>query len=247
MAFGSDELAREEYRKWLGRPWTDTVTAESRANVEAMLRDAASKVPPRWRHVESSVVTRCRCSRRVFGGAGRQRRPRRGHGPRPALGGRAPAAPGRSAAVDGARLLAAAPRRDALPAAVPDGLRGRADRRRGHAQGDRGRSRVVRAAGRKRTAHRGPGVPRRLRCRQHAGDRSDAGGRAHRRTRRRRERAHGRQRTAAGDLGAALPPRILDAVPGPPGAAGAGMPARGRPSRPRRCWRPSSPVRPMPS
>jgi len=51
VAFGSDELAREEYGKWLGQPWTDTVTAESRAKVESMLRDAASKVPPRWRHV----------------------------------------------------------------------------------------------------------------------------------------------------------------------------------------------------
>jgi len=51
VAFGSDELVREEYGKWLGQPWTDTVTAESRSKVEAMLRDAASKVPPRWRHV----------------------------------------------------------------------------------------------------------------------------------------------------------------------------------------------------
>ena len=51
VAFGSDELAREEYSKWLGQPWSDTVTPDSRSKVEAMLRDAASKVPPRWRHV----------------------------------------------------------------------------------------------------------------------------------------------------------------------------------------------------
>ncbi len=51
LAFGSEELSREDYGKWLGQPWADTVTAESRAKVEAMLRDAQAKVPPRWRHV----------------------------------------------------------------------------------------------------------------------------------------------------------------------------------------------------
>lgn len=51
LAFGSEELAREDYGKWLGQPWSDTVTADSRAKVEAMLRDAQAKVAPRWRHV----------------------------------------------------------------------------------------------------------------------------------------------------------------------------------------------------
>lgn len=51
LAFGSEELCREDYGKWLGQPWADTVTVESRAKVEALLRDAASKQPARWRHV----------------------------------------------------------------------------------------------------------------------------------------------------------------------------------------------------
>jgi transcriptional regulator PpsR len=51
LAFGSEELSREDYGKWLGQPWVDTVTAESRAKVDAVLRDVASKVPVRWRHV----------------------------------------------------------------------------------------------------------------------------------------------------------------------------------------------------
>jgi transcriptional regulator PpsR len=51
LAFGSEELSREDYRKWLGQPWADTVTAESRAKVEALLHDAATKAPARWRQV----------------------------------------------------------------------------------------------------------------------------------------------------------------------------------------------------
>ena len=51
VAFGSEELSREDYRKWMGQLWADTVTAESRPKVEALLRDAAAKSPPRWRHV----------------------------------------------------------------------------------------------------------------------------------------------------------------------------------------------------
>jgi len=52
MAFGSDDLLGEGYGNWLGQPWTGTVTAESRATVESMLHDAASKEPLRWRHVD---------------------------------------------------------------------------------------------------------------------------------------------------------------------------------------------------
>jgi len=51
LAFGSEELCREDYGKWLGQPWADTVTAESRVKIESLLRDAASKQPARWRHV----------------------------------------------------------------------------------------------------------------------------------------------------------------------------------------------------
>jgi len=51
VAFGSDELSREGYAKWLGQPWVDTVTPESRPKVEALLRDAAANVPSKGRHV----------------------------------------------------------------------------------------------------------------------------------------------------------------------------------------------------
>jgi len=53
VSFNSEELSREleGYEKWLGSPWAETVTAESRPKVEAILREAASKADPRWRHV----------------------------------------------------------------------------------------------------------------------------------------------------------------------------------------------------
>lgn len=51
MAFGNDALAREWDDAWLGRHWQDTVTSDSRAKVDALLREAESGAPPRWRHV----------------------------------------------------------------------------------------------------------------------------------------------------------------------------------------------------
>ncbi len=36
---------------WIGRPWSATVTIESRAKVDAILREAAGNATPRWRHV----------------------------------------------------------------------------------------------------------------------------------------------------------------------------------------------------
>ena len=51
VALGSDELAREDYGKWLGKRWSDTVTVESRPKIEALLKDAAAKATPRWRQV----------------------------------------------------------------------------------------------------------------------------------------------------------------------------------------------------
>ena len=51
VAFGSDELSNEGYAKWLGQPWVDTVTVESRPKVEALLRDAAANVATKNRHV----------------------------------------------------------------------------------------------------------------------------------------------------------------------------------------------------
>lgn len=50
MAFGSEELSAEWSRKWLGQPWIETVTIESRPKIEALLREAAA-AEPRWRQV----------------------------------------------------------------------------------------------------------------------------------------------------------------------------------------------------
>jgi transcriptional regulator PpsR len=51
LAFGSDELLGEGYYDWLGKPWADTVTVESRAKVEALLRESRANAVPRWRHI----------------------------------------------------------------------------------------------------------------------------------------------------------------------------------------------------
>lgn len=51
VAFGSDELSSEGYSRWLGQPWVDVVTPESRPKVEALLRDAGSTKVSQWRHV----------------------------------------------------------------------------------------------------------------------------------------------------------------------------------------------------
>ena len=51
LAFGSEDLLREGYYDWLGKPWADTVTIESRPKVEALLRESRSNAAPRWRHI----------------------------------------------------------------------------------------------------------------------------------------------------------------------------------------------------
>lgn len=52
LAIGSDDLNGEGYSTWLGRPWIETVTVESRPKIEAMLRNAGPNgASPRWRHV----------------------------------------------------------------------------------------------------------------------------------------------------------------------------------------------------
>ncbi|MES2974262.1 MAG: transcriptional regulator PpsR [Pseudomonadota bacterium] len=51
MAFGSDELLSHGYQDWLGKPWAQTVTLESRPKIEAMLSDAHTGAGARWRHV----------------------------------------------------------------------------------------------------------------------------------------------------------------------------------------------------
>ncbi|HJE24180.1 transcriptional regulator PpsR [Methylorubrum populi] len=45
------DLEGEGIESWLGRPWIDTVTVESRPKIDALLRDASSDAMTRWRQV----------------------------------------------------------------------------------------------------------------------------------------------------------------------------------------------------
>ncbi len=51
VAFGNEELAREAYRNWIGRRWTDTVTVESKPKIEEMIRESQNLQVSRWRQV----------------------------------------------------------------------------------------------------------------------------------------------------------------------------------------------------
>lgn len=51
LSFGSDTLSSDEYSHWLGRPWIETVAADSRAKVEELIRDAGSESPTRGREI----------------------------------------------------------------------------------------------------------------------------------------------------------------------------------------------------
>lgn len=51
LALGSDDLVDEVAESWIGRPFIDTVTGESRGKVEDLLAEAGSATATRWRHV----------------------------------------------------------------------------------------------------------------------------------------------------------------------------------------------------
>lgn len=51
LAFGDETLLVEGYYEWLGKPWVQTVTVESRPKVEAILRESRANAVPRWRHI----------------------------------------------------------------------------------------------------------------------------------------------------------------------------------------------------
>jgi transcriptional regulator PpsR len=51
MAFGSEDLFGHGYQQWLGKPWSATVTIESRPKVEDLLREAGNGQKTRWRHI----------------------------------------------------------------------------------------------------------------------------------------------------------------------------------------------------
>ena len=50
-AFASEELLGYGCQDWLGKPWTQTVTIESRPKVVAMLRDLGTGRGAKWRHL----------------------------------------------------------------------------------------------------------------------------------------------------------------------------------------------------
>jgi transcriptional regulator PpsR len=53
VSVNSEDLSRDlaAGESWFGRRWLETVTEESRPKVEELLRDAAGRAAPRWRHV----------------------------------------------------------------------------------------------------------------------------------------------------------------------------------------------------
>jgi transcriptional regulator PpsR len=51
LALGSDDLVDEVADSWIGRPWLETVSSESRGKVEDLLAEAGSTSVTRWRHV----------------------------------------------------------------------------------------------------------------------------------------------------------------------------------------------------
>jgi len=55
IAVGSEDLVNAGFGEWIDVPWVDTVTPESRHKVEELLREAALKVPTRWREVNHTA------------------------------------------------------------------------------------------------------------------------------------------------------------------------------------------------
>ena len=51
VALGSEEMSQEGCRKWIGQPWVETVTVESRPKIESLLKDASTKAARKWRQV----------------------------------------------------------------------------------------------------------------------------------------------------------------------------------------------------
>lgn len=51
VAIAGDELAAHGMANWVGRPWSDTVTPDSRAKIDELLRAAAPGSARRWRQV----------------------------------------------------------------------------------------------------------------------------------------------------------------------------------------------------
>ena len=51
VSIGNQELADLGPAQWIGKPWAETVTVESRAKVAALLQGPSGDNSPQWRHV----------------------------------------------------------------------------------------------------------------------------------------------------------------------------------------------------
>jgi transcriptional regulator PpsR len=51
VSIANDELPRADVDRWIGKPWEDTVTVESRPKIRELLDDAYNVKIPRWRQV----------------------------------------------------------------------------------------------------------------------------------------------------------------------------------------------------
>lgn len=51
VSFGSEDMAKEGFKKWIDQPWIETVTPDSRSKVEALLKDAGNPGGHKWRHL----------------------------------------------------------------------------------------------------------------------------------------------------------------------------------------------------
>ncbi len=56
VALADDEFALDGFEGWIGKPWVETVTVESRGKVQSLLRDAAAEAPPRWRQINAVSI-----------------------------------------------------------------------------------------------------------------------------------------------------------------------------------------------
>ncbi len=55
VAYVKDDLRIDWNTDWVGRPWLDTVTVESKTKVSELLKAAKSGSPPRWRQINHPV------------------------------------------------------------------------------------------------------------------------------------------------------------------------------------------------
>jgi transcriptional regulator PpsR len=51
VTIGSEDLKLDGSTRWVGQPWSSTVTVESRPKVAALLADAAAHAARKWRHI----------------------------------------------------------------------------------------------------------------------------------------------------------------------------------------------------